>query len=369
MMANTYDLYYYDETAAKWYNHKPNNAHSGFSIEPNKGYLYANNEDVTLSFTGEVRASGASVNIPLSYACEYVNMRGFNLVGNPFTYNLDSESNIMLGAVNFSSYYIADGTVTNDGKNLIACEIAERPIKPCEGFFVQTDAEQSLVFNGRGRGEQKGYIRIAVGNETFTDRAYVQIGGGNTLRKMTLNDNTVKVYVVNDGKDYAVATIEAAEGEMPVNFKANENGEYTITVNAEGVEMEYLHLIDNKTGADIDLLSAGDRGSAPAMRAEGASYTFEAKTTDYESRFRLVFSTVCEDADGDNDNFAFFSNGNIIVNNEGEATLQVIDIMGRILSSESINGSVSKAINATPGVYMLRLISGENVKVQKIVVR
>ena len=47
----------------------------------------------------------------------------------------------------------------------------------------------------------------------------------------------------------------------------------------------------------------------------------------------------------------------------------ILDLNGRILSSETINGSVSKAINATPGVYMLCLINGENVKVQKIVVR
>ena len=55
--------------------------------------------------------------------------------------------------------------------------------------------------------------------------------------------------------------------------------------------------------------------------------------------------------------------------NEGQATLQVIDLNGRILSSETVSGSVSKTINAVPGVYMLRLINGENVKVQKVVVR
>lgn len=50
-------------------------------------------------------------------------------------------------------------------------------------------------------------------------------------------------------------------------------------------------------------------------------------------------------------------------------TLQVIDLNGRILSSETVSGSVSKAINLAPGVYMLRLINGESVNVQKIVVR
>jgi hypothetical protein len=40
--------------------------------------------------------------------------------------------------------------------------------------------------------------------------------------------------------------------------------------------MRYLHLIDSLTGADVDLLTE-------------PSYTFDAKTTDDASRFRLVF--------------------------------------------------------------------------------
>jgi hypothetical protein len=119
--------------------------------------------------------------------------------------------------------------------------------------------------------------------------------------------------------------------------------------------MGYLHLIDNLTGTDVDLLYT-------------PNYTFTAKTSDYASRFRLVLS-VCEDATDDNETFAFYCNGNYIITNEGEATLQVIDEMGHILSSEHISGSVSKAIQTTPGIYVIRLINGEKVKMQKIVVR
>lgn len=71
--------------------------------------------------------------------------------------------------------------------------------------------------------------------------------------------------------------------------------------------------------------------------------------------------------------FAFYSNGSWIINNPStgsgaDATLQVIDITGRILKSESINGCASINVNAASGIYMLRLINGDDVKVQKIVV-
>ena len=119
-----------------------------------------------------------------------------------------------------------------------------------------------------------------------------------------------------------------------------------------------LHLIDNLTGNDIDLLA-------------NPTYTFDTRTTDYESRFKLVF--VCGDANDDND-FAFYSNGNWIINNPStgsgsEATLQVIDINGRIIKSESINGCAGINVNAAPGIYIFRLINRNDVKVQKIVVK
>ena len=79
-----------------------------------------------------------------------------------------------------------------------------------------------------------------------------------------------------DGEDYAVVSAGNA-GEIPVNFKAKENGQYTITVNPENVEMSYLHLIDNMTGADVDLLQT-------------PSYTFEARTTDSAERFKLYMN-------------------------------------------------------------------------------
>jgi hypothetical protein len=69
------------------------------------------------------------------------------------------------------------------------------------------------------------------------------------------------------------------------------------------------------------------------------------------------------------DTFAFYSNGSFVINNEGEATVQVMDVTGRMLSSEAINGSASINVEGAAGVYMVRLVNGENVRVQKIIVK
>ena len=160
-------------------------------------------------------------------------------------------------------------------------------------------------------------------------------------------------------------------GELPLNFEAAEDGTYTLSFENATEGLVYCHLIDNLTGADVDLLSLNHEaviaGADPQSPAH--SYTFTAKKTDYASRFRVVFAAAGAGGDACEPSFAFENNGNWIILNEGRATLQVIDLNGRILSSEQIEGSAETRIDAVPGLYLIRLINGENVKVQKVVVR
>ena len=73
----------------------------------------------------------------------------------------------------------------------------------------------------------------------------------------------------------------------------------------------------------------------------------------------------------DGDSFAFINGmGNLcIFGIEGEATVQVMDALGHMVSSNTFSGSYEQKLNVAPGVYMIRLINGNDVKVQKIVIR
>jgi hypothetical protein len=95
------------------------------------------------------------------------------------------------------------------------------------------------------------------------------------LPKLRFGDNA-EIYIPQGNEDYAIAYSDK-QGEMPLNFKANKDGEYILSFNLEGVEMGYLHLIDTMTGTDVNLLQA-------------PSYSFTAITHDNESRFKLVFA-------------------------------------------------------------------------------
>lgn len=349
------DLYSFDEESGYWFNGQ-GAEHPFTTLTRGQGYLYANSTGNDLSFLGTMPATNTTIEKPLSYAGSG-SSKGFNLMGNPFTCNLTSD-NVEIQddetQTSITTYYIVE-----NGTELATMNLSTDQIKPGRGFLIQADKKgQKLVFNPAAkRNETKvkpSFIRIEAGDEDFMDRAYVQIGSGNTLRKMTINDNVSHVYVMSEGKDYAAATIQEAQGEMPVNFKAAKNGQYTITVNPENVALDYLHLVDNLTGADIDLLAT-------------PSYTFNAKTTDYANRFRLLFAANGIEENGTSTssaNFAFISNGQLIVN--GTGTLQIIDMTGRVVSTKSTEERISTN-ELTPGVYVVKLMGNET-KTQKIVI-
>jgi len=346
----SYDLYIFDQSKAgeEWRNYK---ASAFTTIDNGKGYLYAHNPTTTIEFAGELQPSNVNVDVNLDYTAEKP-FSGVNLVGNPFACN---------AYVN-TAYYVMNTT----GDNYVAKTTADA-IPPCTGILVgATAASQKVTFskNAPSANPGQGNLNIQVaqvvntrGVQPTSDNAIIRFDGGNTLEKFSFRDDRAKLYIPQGKRDYAVVNAEA-QGETPLYFKAVENGTYTIDFSKENVEFSYLHLIDNLTGVDIDLL-------------QNPSYSFEANNKDYPSRFRLMFKANSINANGsENENFGFISNGNLmILGIDGEATLQVIDITGRILSSETFSGSYNKAVNGVAGVYMIRLIQGENVRTQKIVVK
>ena len=189
----------------------------------------------------------------------------------------------------------------------------------------------------------------------------VSFNEGSQLGKFYFGEQDANIYIPQNGKEYAIAYSDG-EGEMPLNFKAKKNGEYTLTVTTSlNSKFQILNLIDNLTGANIDLLQT-------------PSYTFSTRSDDYPSRFKLVFNAQQGGEEADDD-FAFISNGEIIVN--GTGTLQVIDMLGHVLVSREVHSSLLTPNSSlliphsslSPGVYVLRLVNGENVKTQKIVIK
>ena len=345
-----YDLFSYNEPTHFWKN-KENEAvlyEGSYYIQTTvgTGYLFAmpsSNTQALLGGMGTLQGSGQDLSFPLSYTetlegGETNVLKGFNLVGNPFTCNayVDME------------YMVLD---EETGSTFIPGDI----IKSGDAILVQATAEgQEITFtrNAPTKTENRLDISVSQNRGSIIDNARIRFSGNRFMNKFYLNESSARLYIPQNGEEFAIVSTSSTSGEMPLNFHAEKNGTYTITVNTKNVDAEYLHLIDNMTGMDVDLLST-------------PSYTFEAKTTDYASRFKLVFGVNNTASESSDSNFAYMSDGNLVISDiEGEATLQIIDELGRIISTETVSGSYNKALNLKAGLYILNL----NGMTQKIVV-
>lgn len=337
LITNNYDLYLFDQSQDKeWRNIK---AGAFTTINHKTGYLYANSGNTTLTFAGTLVATTEPT--PLVYNAD-VSLKGFNLIGNPYPCNTTVTND----------FYIINGN---------AVELAENgaTIAPCEGIFVKaTDTDQTVTFSkansAKGVNSKDCFDLVVTQGKANIDRARVRLGEGIGMEKYALDsDKGSKIALWQEGQDFAVAYTNGQD-EMPINFKAAQNGMYSISIEANSLDLDYLHLIDNLTGNDVDLLAT-------------PSYTFEATTSDYASRFRLLFAPA-EEAIDISDNFGFFADGHLHIFNQGNARLQLIDMTGHILLAETLQGSLDKALDLVPGVYVVRLVSEKDTRCMKIVV-
>jgi hypothetical protein len=335
--AVNYDLYYFDEAQTEeWRNYKQ----AAFNLEPGKGYLYAHKRGGNFTLTGIPYVGDGTIRLNKKGNGTFA---GWNLVGNPFN---------TFATIDRNEFYV----MRSDGGEIITSETNR--IEAMQGIFVIAENDQETVtFTGYAPLDEgaKIVINVMKNRNTVVDRAIVNLNNHGRLPKFMLNPDNTKVYIPQDNIEYAVAKSEDVQGEMPINFHAAENGTYTFSVNAKNTEMDYLHLIDNKTGEEIDLKA-------------NPNYSFDANVSDIEARFTLIFNANTGVNENDINTFAYFNGSEWIINNTDNATVEVVDMLGRVVLSQNAAKHISTSTMAS-GVYTLRLTNGNEVKTQKIVVK
>lgn len=358
------DLYTFDPSQElEWRNWKINPLFLNWGY----GALYASAVDKQLSFNiRTVVPADFPIDVTQPVNNPNATFYRWALLGNPYTceaYIRDASLQVVIDDV--TQYWYFPYYITNAAGDALVLAPSSRPIKPMEGVFVQgwETGITHYMFTpeietpNRGQSFDLTVRKANTRSADVLDRARIQLGEGFDFEHCDLLFSPNRLYIPSGDKQLSVAHAGTI-GEMPLNFEAAANGTYTIAFEAEDLDFSYLHLIDNLTGTDIDLLCQPE-------------YTFDARYSDYPSRFRVLFEANNDPTEGPGADetvvFAYFSNGNLVVSYDGVATLQLIDVTGRVISSEQINGCTETRINAAPGVYILRLISDDKVKVQKIV--
>ena len=256
LFSNTYDLYSYNQSEElQWRNIKA----QSFALNNKGGYLYANSGNPSISFSGTLVGSTSST--PLNYNAN-VTGKGFNLVGNPYPCNANVNR----------SFYVLNA----DGSDFI---LGSNPVPPCAAILVQAQgANQSVTFS-KASSKSSPSLTLSVmqgdaEDNAVLDRVRINLDSDESLEKYSMREDNAKLFIPQNGQDLAVASANGLN-EMLISFKAVQDGTYVLSLEVENAEIGYLHLIDNLTGKDIDLLKT-------------TSYTFEAKTSDLAERFRIA---------------------------------------------------------------------------------
>lgn len=337
LTSETYDLYAYDEAGdQEWMNYKANTPN--FPTLPANGYLYAHTPDINLRLIGTLNSGSHTELVDLSYANASTILKGFNLLGNPTAHEITFTPTTNSVSVSDGYYYLEndDDWVYEPSNN----------VPMGRGFLVKANAEgQSVTLNPQSKRnnseiQNPAFLKIDIDGE----HAYVKTAEGVSMPLLSFKGHNSCVFLSRDGQPYIMLVRNGAHS-LDLCFQAHRHGQHMLSVDTKGLEIPYLHLIDRITKSDIDLLQT-------------PNYSFESSANDMTSRFRLLFSP--DNLSDENDLFAYYSDGRIIIDEmeSVNASLQIIDITGRLVENH----------NLASGVYVLRLITPEKVRIQKIVI-
>ena len=349
-----YDLFKYDGDVAtpedlEWINYK---GHDDFEakFQPGRGYMASYTVNGIAEFVGEFNNATSFTFDGLKYHGNdpKAQIDNFHLLGNPFTFNMNMEwYNNNIAASGLAEGY---AVVTTNGGYTYA---TTGEIKVGDGFFVKVVGDApSLTYtaNTRGRNKDNNYINLIASGKAGLDNVIINFAdnrdGFDKLENF--NKNIAEIYVKENESRYGILNYSEDVEEINIYFNAKQMGYYTINA-LTNADFANVTLVDRLTGVETDILTD--------------SYTFQAMADDAPDRFILRMNRQVE-----SENFVYRSGEELIINAEG--SVQIIDVMGRIVySNEIVNDNHRVNIGSlNSAAYIVRVVNANEVKTQKVVI-
>ena len=346
-----YDFYKFDgnNQGKEWINFKNNTNDLETSFVNGRGYLASYKERETFAPTG-VFNSSSSHDFVITTGDK--RMSGFQLLGNPFSFNMEWSKVEHSGLVDGFAVANEKGTYDyHDG--------SDGTIPVGDGFFVKAIEENATMSydansaNSISRSEKTESINVIASGNNGNDNVIISFAGANKegFPKLdNFNDKVANIFVNNNDVRYGIFNYDRNTTEVEVSFIASVMGRYTISMKTNG-EFDNLVLVDRFTGIETNMLLE--------------DYSFTASGQQDHNRFVVRLSMNNNDIQ--KERFVYQSNNELIIN--GEGLVQIIDIMGRIVYTNEINGisrvNVSNFYSAT---YVVKVVNENEVKTQKVVI-
>lgn len=358
-LTEQYDLFRFNDgnVGHEWENYRV--GHADFTtFENGRGYLYANTNTFSPTFKGVL--NNTTITCPITCSNSATDMKGVNLVGNPFPHAIYKGNGGAIDNANLASgyYTISNGGAwevhTFDDAILPGQSILVKSV--VAGDLVITKSNVSATDESKGVKEESQRMSISVFGNTGSDRTFVYFGQGIGLGKMGNFSVTAPSLCVNyDNGRFAIAHVANEVESLDILFKNTQQAIFTMAFETKGVRFDYLRLIDNVTGANIDLLQQPE-------------YTFSATGNEYEARFRLLFKKMTG-VDEESETKRCFVNGDqlMIVMDKDPVQLSLTDVLGRMVKTLTLEGNRCSLAGLKSGFYIVKITDGNHTYVQKIV--
>ena len=313
------------------------------------GYLASYEKQETATLTGTFYSETSFVAYPeLSYT-EGKDLANTYLLGNPFTFDMD------MSRASFTNLVNGIAVVTEEG----GYDYTQTTIPVGDGFFVQTIGEgaefsydhKNVPAETRS-GRQANSINVIATGKAGKDNAVINFAGQSEgfSKLQNLNEEIATVFVSNNGKRYGIANVDENVAEVELSFVASQMGNYSISLDING-EFENVILVDRFTGVETNMLLEDE-------------YNFTATSNDSHNRFVVKLDNRQQTTD--NSQFVYQSGEELIINAEG--TIQIIDMMGRVVYSNEMNNGRINVSDFNNAAYVVRVVNAEGVKSQKVVI-
>ena len=157
----------------------------------------------------------------------------------------------------------------------------------------------------------------------------------------------VKVFVYENDVRYGIYNCDAETEQIDVFFETKQMDNYTISVEADG-KFESVILVDCASGVETNVLLE--------------DYSFMSSSQRFVLKIRQQSKVHNQSL------FAYMSGNELII--EAQGLIQIFDVMGRIHYSDEMTDDKNRIDLSSymSGTYMVRVVDGDNVRTEKIVV-
>jgi len=378
-----YDLYVWDESSSCWIYKLNvtsvknwNTVHPVSNFMPGRGYLYSvQAANPTKQFKGIL--NNGNINIPITSASINTNLKGFNLVGNPYSSSIDwqaqtgwSRSDLVTSnsgydmwiwnpsANNYGVINSSGGTGTNS---------VTRYIPPMQGFFVRANVSGTMgitnsvrINAGTGNWFKKSLSTVAnplsviANSEDGTGYDEIQLLFGSTenvsgaTKLFSPVTSAPSLYMSLQGDDFSLRylTDTIDNHVVPVMFKPGKDGFYTLQFRNID-QFQNMVLEDRQTNNFQDIKATG-------------TYRFKASVKDDPGRFFIHFVKANKPISTEVSVSVYEANNKLVINLTQlttETEIFVTDMTGRILIRTKLEGESihSLDVNAKSQLLIISL--------------